>query len=103
MNNAELVKLLLRGQNLEQIGRIEDAVGLYERVVAAAFDSAGPYDRLIAIYSDRASHRDVERIAERALENVHTHAAKRAWYERTRAEARRAALRVPQAAPKRTR
>ena len=74
---------------------------LYEVAVAGSFDSAGPYDRLIAIYSARARHRDVERVAEAALQHVRTHRAKREFYERAREEARRAATRLPQAAPKR--
>ncbi len=65
-----------------------------------AFDSAGPYDRLLAIYSGEARHRDVERVATAALDHVHTHAAKREWYARTRAEARKQTLRLPQATPK---
>jgi hypothetical protein len=103
MDNAELVRRFLRAQNLEQIGRVDEAVELYEAVVDERFDSSGPYDRLIAIYADRAGHRDVVRIAQAALEQVQTHSDKRAWYERMRADAERAAARVPPAAPKRSR
>ena len=39
-------------------------------------------------------------VSEQALANVHTHAEKRAWYERMRDEAQRAAAKVPEAAPK---
>ncbi len=101
MSNADLVKSFLRGQNLEQVGRSEEATQLYEEVVAHGFDAAGPYDRLIAIYTDQARHRDVERIAGAAVGHVQTHAQKRAWYERTRIDARKASTRLPQAAPKR--
>jgi len=101
LSNVEIVRSYLRGQNLEQVGRVDDATLLYERAVEQAFDAAGPYDRLIAIYSDRARHRDVERVAEAALAHVQTHAAKRAHYERALVEARKAAVRLPQAAPKR--
>jgi hypothetical protein len=97
------VQSFLRGQNLEQVGRVDDAAALYEGAVARSFDSAGPYDRLIAIYSARAQHRDVERVAEAALRHVRTHAEKRAFYERARLEARKAATSLPQAAPKRGR
>ena len=100
MDNVEAVKAYLRAQNLEQIGRADDAVELYERVVAGGFDASGPYDRLIAIYGDRAQHRDVVRITDAALAQVQTHAEKRAWYDRTRAEALRAAERLPRAAPR---
>lgn len=93
-----MVRRFLRAQNMEQVGRVEDAVELYEDAVAGGFDSSGPYDRLIAIYGDRARHGDVERVASRALAHVHTHRDKRAWYERMRAEAHEAAARVPRAA-----
>jgi hypothetical protein len=102
-DNVELVKAYLRGQNLEQVGRTEEAIELYETVVSARFDSSGPYDRLIALYSHRAMHADVVRIAEAALANVHTHESKRDWYEMMRAEAIKAQDRVPPAAPKRSR
>lgn len=100
MGNAELVRSFLRGQNLEQVGRVDEAIALYEAMVDADFDSAGPYDRLVALYSHRARHADVARVAAAALARVHTHADKRAFYERARDDARRAANRVPPAAPR---
>jgi hypothetical protein len=100
-DNVEQVKRYLRGQNLEQVGRIDEAIELYEAGVAARFDSSGPYDRLIALYSHRAMHADVVRVAEAALANVHTHESKRDWYETMRAQAIAAQQRVPPAAPKR--
>jgi hypothetical protein len=101
MSNADLVRSFLRGQNLEQIGRVEEAIELYESIVAARFDAAGPYDRLVALYSSQARHHDVERVTNLALKNVQTHAEKRAWYERMRGDAMRAAARLPAAAPRR--
>ncbi|HWC13046.1 MAG TPA: hypothetical protein VG929_00450 [Actinomycetota bacterium] len=98
---VELVQRFLRGQNLEQLGRMEEAVQLYEQAVAARFDSPGPYDRLIYVYSDRAQHAEVVRIIERALEHVHTHHDKRRWYEDMRSSASAAMKKVPKAAPKR--
>jgi hypothetical protein len=68
--------------------------------VARLFDSAGPYDRLIAIYSAQARHRDVERVADAALSQVRTHQQKRDFYEQARREARKQATRLPQAAVK---
>ena len=100
---VRLVGAFLRGQNLEQVGREDEAVRLYESAVADGFDSPGPYDRLIVIYANHARHADVIRIADRALVNVATHGDKRAWYERMRQEAHAAAERVPRAAPKRAR
>ncbi len=100
MSNVELVKSFLRAQNLEQIGDLDGAISLYESVVGQSFDSSGPYDRLIALYADRAEHAEVVRVAELAIANVHTYADKRAWYERMRSEAVRAQGSLPEAVPK---
>ena len=101
MGNVDLVKSFLRAQNLEQLGRIDEAVELYEEMIASGFDAGGPYDRLIALYSNQARHKDVERIADAALTNVHTHEQKRGWYAQMRDAALDAAGNVPAAAPKR--
>ena len=100
MSNVDLVKHFLRGQNLEQIGRVDDAIDLYEAAVESGFDSSGPYDRLITLYADRARHNDVVRVTEAALINVHTYPDKKGWYEVMRAEALKAQSSVPKAAPK---
>ena len=97
---VEAVAWFLRGQNLEQLGRTDEAVELYEKAVDAAFDSPGPYDRLIQVYSHQARHREVIRVAEAALAAVHTHRDKRNWYDRMRAAALAAATKVHAAAPK---
>ena len=99
-SGADLVKAFLRGQNLEQIGRQDEAVDLYESAVGGGFDAPGPYDRLIVIYSNRAMHAEVMRVAEAALDHVRTHGDKRSWYERMRAEAAAAQAKVPRAARK---
>ncbi len=78
----DLVRDYLRAQNLEQVGRTEDAVLHYERAVEYGFDAAGPYDRLIAIYRALEAHREVARVAEAALAHVRTYPDRRAWYER---------------------
>jgi hypothetical protein len=101
MSAADVVKDFLRAQNLEQLGRDDEAIELYEGAVAAGFDAVGPYDRLIALYSHRALHSDVIRVAEAALEHVLTYEDKKEWYRNIRREAERALSRVPQAAPKR--
>lgn len=100
MSNVDLVRHFLRGQNLEQIGRVDEAIELYETAVHEGFDSSGPYDRLITLYADRARHTDVVRVAEAALAHVHTYADKKGWYEIMRAEALKAQTRVPRAARK---
>jgi tetratricopeptide (TPR) repeat protein len=91
----DVVSLYLRAQNLEQVHRLEEAVALYEQAVAAGFDSAGPYDRLIAIYRGRERHGDVMRIAGAALEHVRTFDDKRASYELLLKESREALDRQP--------
>jgi hypothetical protein len=83
----ELVRLYLRAQNLEQMFKVDEAIPLYEEAVAARFDAAGPYDRLIAIYHERESYADIARIASAAIANVRTFDDKRAWYEDMRAGA----------------
>jgi len=103
VENVELVKRFLKAQNLEQVGKINEALDLYESIVEARFDSSGPYDRLIALYGDRARHRDVMRIAEAALAHVQTYDDKRAFYERTRVDALKAIGRLPQAEPRKPR
>jgi hypothetical protein len=83
----ELVRLYLRAQNLEQMLHTDEAIPLYEEAVAARFDAAGPYDRLIAIYHEREQIEDVVRIATAAIANVRTFDDKRAWYESMRDDA----------------
>jgi hypothetical protein len=100
MSPIELVNCFLKGQNLEQLGKLDEAMRQYEIAVGAGFDATGPYDRLIALYSHRAQHRDVVRVAEAALMHVRTYEDKRAWYRRMEVEARKAAAKVPQAIPK---
>ncbi len=102
-SGVDLVNAFLKGQNLEQIGKEDEALALYESAVAAGFDAPGPYDRLIVIYSNRAMHSEVVRVADAALTHVHTHGDKRAWYERMRHDASSAKEKVPRAAPKHAR
>lgn len=99
-DNVEMVKLYLRAQNLEQVGRIDEAIDLYERAVADDFDSSGPYDRLIALYGHRSLHDDVVRVAEAAIRNVHTYEEKTSWYETMRAAALKERGKVPRAVPR---
>jgi tetratricopeptide (TPR) repeat protein len=98
---VELVQHYLRGQNLEQLGRVEEAIETYELAVAGGFDSPGPYDRLIALYGDQALHSEVIRVVDAALSSVHTYEDKLAWYQKVKDEALRAIGNVPKAAPKR--
>lgn len=95
-----MVRHYLRGQNLEQLGRVDDAIGVYELAVAGRFDSTGPYDRLITLYGHQGRHHEVIRVTEAALQNVRTYDEKKVWYRRMRSEAERAIRNVPQATPK---
>jgi hypothetical protein len=101
MDAVDHVKSYLRGQNLEQLGRIDEAIEQYETAVAAGFDSTGPYDRLITLYSSRSLHAEVMRVIDAALEHVQTHEEKRSWYRMIRSEAERLGGTVPEAAPRR--
>ncbi|MCA1840569.1 MAG: hypothetical protein ABR507_02260 [Actinomycetota bacterium] len=96
-DNEQLVKDFLRGQNLEQVGKVDDAIALYEAAVRARFDSSGPYDRLIFIYQQRASHQDVIRVATASLGSVHTYPQKTAWYQTQIDNARKASDSTPEA------
>ena len=99
-SSVDLVTHFLRGQNLEQLGRTDEAIDLYEQAVAAGFDSPGPYDRLIHIYSHRSEHHAVMRVADAALDHVHTHPDKRNWFQAMRAAAASSLAKVPAARPK---
>jgi hypothetical protein len=90
-----LVRLYLRGQNLEQMTMTDEAIELYEEAVAGRFDAAGPYDRLIAIYHGRDAHAEVKRIAEAALANVRTFDDKKNWYRSMRDGAEEASRTQP--------
>ena len=85
---------------MEQLGRPDEAISLYETAIQGGFDSTGPYDRLIFLYSERAQHRDVIRVADSALRNVRTYEDKRAWYAQMKEEAKKASTKIPKAIPK---
>lgn len=80
-DNERFVRGFLRGGNLEQLGRTEEAMILYEEAIAASFDSSGPYDRLISIYLERHDHEAVIRVAKAAVRSLRTYPLKRSWYE----------------------
>jgi hypothetical protein len=103
VDNTEQVKAFLRGQNMEQLSRIEEAIALYEAVISEGFDAVGPYDRLIALYSARAQHSEVIRVADLAIAQVHTYDDKKDWYRTMAAQAEKARTSVPTAAPRNNR
>jgi hypothetical protein len=99
-HEVEMVRSYLRAQNMEQLGRTEEALDLYEEAVEGGFDATGPYDRLIYLYSDQARHHDVIRVSELALENVRTYEDKRDWYRRMAEGARERLGLAPRAVPR---
>ena len=99
-DNVELVKRFLKAQNLEHVGNIDAAIELYKSIIEEHFDSSGPYDRLLAIYKQRSRWREMARVAETALEQVKTYEDKKAFYERSRLEAKKSEGRLPRAAPR---
>lgn len=99
--SVAMVRSFLRARNLEHVARVDEAIALYEAMLEQGFDAVGPYDRLIEIYSSRARHVEVVRVADAALAAVQTYPEKRQWYEQMKAAALRAAAAVPKATPKR--
>lgn len=82
--------MFLRGQNLEQVGRLDEAIALYEQTISARFDAAGPYDRLIFIYQRSRMHKDVIRVAEESIRSVRTYPQKLEWYRAQIIESKKA-------------
>lgn len=97
---VSLVRHYLRGQNMEQLGRIEDAIEEYRRAVEGGFDSPGPYDRLIHLYSERADHKKVVEIAAAATAKVRTYPEKQQWYRTVRHGAEEASRAGPRPSPR---
>jgi hypothetical protein len=58
----------LEGLAAESEGRLDEAIGLYERNVAEGFPADLPYGRLIAIYERRQAFDEAERVMLRAIE-----------------------------------
>jgi hypothetical protein len=57
----------LEAITLEQAGKVDEAVALYERNVAEGFVGDLPYGRLVAIYERLAAFDDAERVLRRAI------------------------------------
>ena len=89
-----------RKSDVGEAGVTDEAIERYERAVAASFDAAGPYDRLIWIYQSRKAHRDVIRVAEASIRNVHTYPAKKQWYQEQITAAQAALGSSPQPRPR---
>jgi hypothetical protein len=68
----ELVDRNLTGRKLEEQGKIEKAIVLYEANVSDQFRGTHPYDRLRIIYSKRQDYTNAARVC-RAFLNVPVH------------------------------
>lgn len=66
-NYSVFVERNLQGKELERIGRIDDAISLYELNVADDFEGSHPYDRLATIYHERKDYNNERRILEHAI------------------------------------
>ena len=57
----------LIASRLEKLGRVDEAIPLYEANVKEDFDGSHPYDRLATIYRKREQLDDAIRVLERAV------------------------------------
>jgi tetratricopeptide (TPR) repeat protein len=62
----------LEAYALEQDGRLDDAIALYERNVAEGFPADLPYGRLVLIYERRGDLAEAARVLRRAVEVFRT-------------------------------
>jgi len=58
-----------RAQQMENTGRIEEAIQLYEANITDGFEGVFPYDRLRAIYTQRQDYENAIRVCETAIAN----------------------------------
>jgi hypothetical protein len=58
----------LDGMGLEQEGRTEEALALYEQNIAEGFEGDWPYGRLVSVYERHGRYEDAERVLRRAME-----------------------------------
>ena len=58
----------LTGEALEKVGRVDEAVKLYEENIAARFPGSFPYNRLAIIYRKKKDYDNEIRVLERAVD-----------------------------------
>ena len=63
----EQVQRNLRGMRLEKLGRVDEALQLYEANVEENFGGSHPYNRLAKIYRQRKQADDEVRVLEKAI------------------------------------
>ncbi len=90
----------LDGMELEQRGRPDLAVELYERNVAEGFEGDWPYGRLVAYYEREGRLEEAERVLERAIEVFKGSKRRSAEERRQMLRAFRGRLRLVQKAQK---
>lgn len=57
----------LKGKEYEKIGKIDEAIQLYERVVSRKFDGSFPYDRLCILYRKQGDYSSEEIVLKKAI------------------------------------
>lgn len=66
LSDAQALKINLDGKALENAGRINEAIALYEYGVANGTDTPGTYDRLLVLYRKAKRLEDERRVCELA-------------------------------------
>ena len=69
-NLREIADGNLRGKELEGEGKVEEAVAIYERLLAKGIDTPFTYRRLAIIYSKQKRRKEELRVLRTAVENV---------------------------------
>ena len=64
LSERERVRINLDGKALEQSGRIDEAIALYERGLAGGTDTRGTYKRLRILYRRLKRTDDLNRVQE---------------------------------------
>lgn len=71
MNEKEFDKQVdrnLKGKALEKVGKVDDAIELYEKNIAGECEGNFPYDRLAIIYRKRGMLDEEIRVLNKAIE-----------------------------------
>lgn len=64
-----LVDRNLKGRELEKMGKVDEAITLYEANIADQFDGSHPYDRLRIIYESCDEYANAIRVCEAYINN----------------------------------
>lgn len=69
LSESQELKINVDGRALEQAGRIDEAMALYEFGVANETSTPGTYERLLVLYRKAKRHDDERRICELAAKH----------------------------------